>query len=206
MSDVFDLVSCTGTVADCYPQGSSFRGPVGDLPAGEGRTVVFTLRVKDSAPNGSYTLYHALVGENTAFEETAGPVLTVNSATDLAVSLDASPRGVLVSRITYTVQVANLGPADATGIRIGGNYAAGLSWAGGNGCVHTTGRAVQCDFSAIPAGGSASATFSVNTGLLAIGSFTTTMSRVSSSPSDPVSANDTAHRSCTALTGLLVRC
>jgi hypothetical protein len=206
MSDVFDLVSCTGTVDPCGPLGSSFRGPVGDLPPTEGRTVVFTLQVKDSAPNGSYTLEHQFVGGNFAFAAGTGPVLTVSSAADLAVSLDASARGVLVSRITYTVRVANLGPADATGVRVGGSYAAGLSWAGGSGCVRTMGRSVQCDFAAIPAGGSASATFSVDAGLLAIGSFTTQVSRVSSSPSDPVSANDSAHRSCTALTGLLVRC
>lgn len=209
MSNVFDLVSCTGNTAPCGPVGSTFRGPVGDLPAGEGRTVGFTLQVKDTAPTGSYTLEHQFVGGNFSFAAVNGPVLTISSVAttaDLAVSLDASPRGILTSRITYTVQVANLGPADATGVRVGGTYAAGLFWAAGNGCVHPSGRAVQCDFAAIPAGGTASATFSVDAGLLAIGSFTTTMSRVSSSPADPVSGNDSAHRSCSALTGLLVRC
>lgn len=207
MSDLFDIMSCTGTIdPGCFAFNGTFRGPVGNLPSGESRTVLFTLRVKDTAPTGTFTFVHQFTGENFEFSEGVGPDFTINSTADLAVSLDASPRGILTSRITYTVGVTNLGPSAATSVRIGGVYAAGLSWASGSGCVHTTGRNVQCDFAAIPSGGSATATFSVNAGLLAIGSFTTSVSRVSSSPADPVSANDSAQRSCSALTGLLVRC
>jgi hypothetical protein len=205
--DLFDLVSCTGTVVDCSPLGTSFRGPVGDLAPGAGRTVVFTLRVKDSVAAGSYTLEHTLVGDNFSFDPVLGPVLHVASqAADLAVSLDASPRGVLTSRVTYTVTVVNGGPGAASAARVSGTYAAGFSWAGGHGCVRTSGRNVQCDFAAIPVGGSASASFSVDAGLLALGSFSTSVSRVSSTPADPNSGNDSASRSCAALTGLLVRC
>jgi hypothetical protein len=207
IGNLFDLVSCTGTTSDCFPQGSSFRGPVGDLAPGQQRTVVFTFKVKDTAPAGSYTLEHTLVGDNFSFDAAAGPVLTITQpAADIAVSLDASPRGILTSRVTYTVSVANLGAGNATGVRVGGNYAPGFSWAGGHGCVRTGGRAVQCDFSALPVGGHASASFSVDAGLLALGSFTTTVSRVTSTPSDPNSGNDSASRTCAALTGLLVRC
>lgn len=205
-TDLFDLVSCTGSIG-CGPLGMSFRGGVGDLPSGESRTVVFNFQVKESAPGGSYTLEHQFVGDNFSFSPGTGPVLTITpQAADLAVSLDASPRGILTSRVTYTVGVTNLGPGSASSVRVSGNFAAGFSWAGGNGCVRTSGRHVQCDFSAIPVGGSASASFSVNAGLLAIGSFTTTVSRESSTPSDPVGSNDSASRSCAALTGLLVRC
>jgi hypothetical protein len=206
--DLFELVSCTGTIAGCYALGSSFRGPVGDVPAGQGRTVVFRFRVKDTASPGDYTLEHAFVGDNYAFAPGLGPVLHISpQAADLAVSLDASPRGILTSRVTYTVNVANLGPGDAASARVSGTYAAGLSWHGGSGCVRAAGtRNVQCDFSAIPAGGTASASFSVDAGLLALGSFSTSVSRTSSTPSDPNSGNDSASRSCSALTGLLVRC
>lgn len=207
--DVVDLESCSGDAPACGIVGSSFRGPVGDMPSGAVRTVVFTFRVKDTATLGDYTLEHQLVAANFAFAAGTGPVLSIGAtpdSADIGVSLDASPRGILTSRITYVVGVTNHGPADATNVRIDGTIAAGLSWGGGNGCVRTSGRNVRCEFSAIPAGGTASATFAADAGLLALGSFTTTVTRVSSTPSDPRSENDSARRSCAALTGLLVRC
>lgn len=205
--DLVDLVSCSGDATACGVVGSSFRGPVGDMPAGASRNVVFTFRVKDTAAAGAYTLEHQFVGGNFAFAAGTGPVVTISSqSADVAVSLDASPRGILTSRITYIVGVTNLGPGDVSAVRITGTVANGLLWAGGNGCVRDGSRGVRCDFGAIPAGGSASATFAADAGLLSIGTFTTTVSRDSSSPSDPVSGNDSARRSCAALTGLLVRC
>jgi Domain of unknown function DUF11 len=202
--DLVDLVSCS---SPCGVLGMSFRAPVGDLAPGTGQTIVFTFRVKDSAPAGSYTLEHQFIGGNFAFAAGTGPVLTITQpVADLAVSLDASPKGILTSRINYVVRVDNLGPGDATSVRVQGSFAAGLSWAHGTGCVRTSGRNVQCDFAAIPHGGSATAGFSVDAGLLSIGTFTTTVTRTQSSPSDPVIANDSARRSCAALTGLLVRC
>lgn len=207
--DLFDLVSCTGSSSACAPFLSSFRGPVGDLPGGEERTVVFTLRVKDDAAPGAYTLEHQFVGANFAFAAGTGPVLTivpVSQVADIAVGLDASARGLLVSRITYTVSVRNLGPASATGIRVTGSYAAGLSWDGGSGCVRDGSRGVVCDFSSLAVGETKTASFSVNAGLLSLGSFSSSVTRVASSPSDPDSGNDSARRSCTALTSLLVRC
>jgi uncharacterized protein DUF11 len=205
--DLLELVSCSGTTSDCFAQGTSFRGPVGDLAPGQQRTVVFTFKVKATAPAGSYTLEHQLVGDNFSFGASAGPVLTITPpAADIAVSLDASPRGILTSRVTYTVSVVNNGPGGPSNVRVGGNYPSGFSWAGGNGCIRTGGRAVQCDFSAVPAGGHASASFSVDAGLLALGGFTTTVSRVTSTPPDPNSGNDSASRTCSAITGLLVLC
>ncbi len=207
MVDLVDLVSCSGDAPACGIVGSSFRGPVGDMPSGATRSVLFNFRVKDTAAGGSYTLEHQFIGGNFSFQPGTGPVITITpQAADLAVSLDASPRGILTSRITYEVGVTNVGPGNATGVRIDGTIAQGLSWASGHGCVRSGSRGVRCDFAAIPAGGTATATFSADAGLLSIGSLTTTVSRTSSTPSDPVSSNDSARRSCAALTGLLVRC
>ncbi len=208
--DVFDLVSCTGSSAVCSPFLSSYRGPVGDLEADGERTVVFTLQTKANAAPGVYTFEHQFVGGNFAFAAGVGPTITVTGdpqTADVAVALDASPRGILTSRVTYTVSVANNGPAVATGVVVSGTYPAGFSYSGGSGCsrVGST-RNVVCSFSSLSVGGSASASFSVNAGLLALGSFSTSVARTSSSPSDPNSGNDSARRSCTALTGLLVRC
>jgi hypothetical protein len=205
--DVLDVVSCDGTTIGCQTTASSYRGPVGDLPSGATRTVVFHFQVKATAPAGSYTLEHQYVGSNFSFSPRTGPVITIApQAADIAVSLDASPRGILTNRITYTVGITNLGPGNASAVRVSGSFPAGFSWGGGNGCVRTSGRNVQCDFSNVPVGGSASASFSINAGLLTLGTFTTTMTRTSSTPSDPVSGNDSASQSCAALTGLLVRC
>jgi uncharacterized repeat protein (TIGR01451 family) len=207
--DLFDLVSCTGSISLCSSRVTSFRGPVGDLDPGAGRTVEFTFRVRDNAVPGAYQLEHQFTGSDFAFEAGAGPALTVTGDpqfADLAVGLDASPRGILTSRITYTVAVTNNGPAAATGVRISGTYAAGLYWASGSGCVRVGSRGVQCDFASVPVGSTVRASFAANAGLLALGSFTTTVQRATSSPSDPNSGNDSARRSCAALTGLLVRC
>ena len=208
ISSLFELVSCAG--APCFEYSpTSYRGVVGDLAPGAGATVVFTLRVRDFAPLGDYPLEHQFVGGNYSFAAGFGPVVSVAAAprlADISVGLDASPRGILTSRVTYTVSVTNNGPAAASGVRIAGTYAFGFSWASGNGCVRDSGRNVVCDLASIPAGTTAQASFSVNAGLLAVGSFSTSANRISSSPPDPDGGNDSARRSCTALTGLLVRC
>lgn len=206
ISAAFELVSCTGGACSEYSP-TSYRGFVGDLAPGTGATVTFTLRALGVF--GSNTLEHQLVGGNFSFAAGTGPVVTVVGApqvADVAVALDASASGLLVSRITYRVSVVNRGPAATTALRVRGVYAYGLAWAGGSGCVRDGSRGAVCDFPPLPSGGRASATFSVNAGLLALGSFSATATRDSSSPADPNSGNDSARRSCTALTGLLVRC
>ena len=207
ISSLFELVSCNVPCFEYSP--TSYRGVVGDLAPGAGATVTFTLRVRETAPLGSYTFEHQFVGGNFSFPAGNGPGISVVGASqvaDIAVALDASPRGILTSKVTYTVSVTNNGPADASGVRVGGTYAPGFSWAGGTGCVRESGRNVVCDFASIPAGATVSASFAVNAGLLTLGSFSASVNRVSSTPSDPASDNDSARRTCTALTGLLVRC
>lgn len=207
MTGLLDVVSCSGTIAPCFSFNNVVRGPVGNLAPGETRTVVFTFQVKATAASGNYTLVHQFTGSNFEFAPQNGPVLTITQpAADIAVSLGASSQGLLTSRVTYTIGVTNNGPGIATFARIAGTYANGFSWVGGNGCVRTTGRNVQCDFANLPVGGSATATFSVDAALLALGSFNTTMSRVSGTPSDPVGGNNSASKSCTAITGLIVVC
>ncbi|KAA9159772.1 DUF11 domain-containing protein [Amycolatopsis acidicola] len=209
--DVADLVSCTGTIAPCGALGSSYRGGVGDLPAGESRTVVFTFRVKDTADPGALTLQTQLVGDNYAFDTLDGPALTVTGApqaADIKVSLDASAvNGLLGTKITYAATVSNTGPAAATEIRLSGTYANGLVYAGSTDCTHPANtRTVTCGLPSLASGASATVKFAVVPGLLAVGPFTTTVQRTQSTPADPVATNDTASRACSALTGLLVRC
>ena len=122
-------------------------------------------------------------------------------------SLAASARGLLISRITYTVTVKNNGPGDATGIRVTGTYPAGLVYAGSTGCTRVAGtRTVNRDIPALASGATSTRTFAADAGLLTLGSLVATATRTESSPTDPNAVNDQASRTCTALTSLIVRC
>ncbi|MEV6878570.1 DUF11 domain-containing protein [Amycolatopsis sp. NPDC051128] len=211
ITDVADVVSCTNTTAaGCFQFGSSYRAAFGDLEAGGTKTTVWTLRVKDTAAPGQFTLRHQFVGDNYAFETFDGPVITIappSSLADVKVALAAAGHGGLNASIDYTLTVTNNGPAAASGIRVVATYASGLSFAGGTGCAHVgTTRTVNCDVASLASGASATAKFSVNGGLLALGSYTTTAVRTASSPADPNSANDSASKTCSVLTGLIVTC
>ena len=127
ITSVFELVSCTG--GTCFENSpTSYRGGVGDIASGGQATVVFTFRARESAPLAAYTFEHQHVGSNFSFAPGSGPVVSVvvsPQIADLAVSLDASPRGLLASRITYTVSVTNHGPSAASSVRISGVYRVG---------------------------------------------------------------------------------
>jgi uncharacterized repeat protein (TIGR01451 family) len=208
LTGLVDLVSCPGAFA-CDALGTSYRGGVGEVAPGESRTVVFTFRVKDDASAGQYTLQHQFVGENYAFEILDGPVITIlPKDADLAVTLSAAvARTTLAKRIVYTVGVKNNGPADATGIRLTATYPAGLVFVGSSGCTRVARtRTVTCDLETLGNGATASRSFTVDTTLLTRGFLEATAQRTQSSPTDPNAANDRATRTCTAITGLLVRC
>ncbi|MEC3975237.1 hypothetical protein [Amycolatopsis sp. H20-H5] len=210
ITDVVDVVSCTGTIAPCGVLGSSLRGAVGDVGAGESRTVVFTLKVKDTAPAGAVTLQSQFVGDNYSFETLDGPVLTVTGASlnaDVGVSLNASASGLLSSTVDYTIRVTNSGPATATGIHLVATYAAGLQFSHSADCTRVgSTRTVSCDVASLASGGSKTLRFSAGAVLLTVGSLSTTVVRQASSPTDPNASNDSATKTCSALTGLLVSC
>ena len=162
LSDVADLVSCTGTIVPCRVFGGSYRGELGDVPAGESRT---------------------------------------------AVSLNASARGLLVSRVTYTITVKNNGPATAGNIRLTATYPAGLLYSGSSDCTRVPGtRTLTCDVANLANGATATKRFTADAGLLTLGTLVASAERTQSTPGDPNPSNDRATRSCSALTGLLVRC
>jgi len=205
---VAEIVSCEGSLLPCNDFLGGFRSYVGDLLPDAGATVTWTLRIKDDAALGDVRLRHALDGENFGFETLDGPLLTITSPdADLGVTITATPRGVLTSRIEYSITVRNNGPADTTDIRLVSTYAAGLQFAGSSSCARVgTTRTVNCDIAALAAGTSRTVTYAARVGLLTIGSLTTTVQRQQSTPNDPVAANDHASMTCAALTGLLVRC
>lgn len=207
LPDQFDLVSCTGAIA-CFPLDIEFRGALGNVPSGESRTVEFTFQVREDASVTSIPLQHQFLGDEYSFELLDGPTLTIApQIADITVSLNATARGLLKSRVTYTVTVKNDGPAAASGVRVTATYPAGLVYAGSSNCSRTAGTStVTCDIASLASGASATRTFAADAGLLTVGSLVATAERTASTPLDPNAANDRASRTCTALTSLLVRC
>lgn len=208
LTDWLELVDCPGATAGCGVYNSEeFRAGFGDVQPGESRTVVWTLRVKDTAPPGTFVLWHVFLGDNYGFAPYAGPTMTITpNQADIAVSMTAAVQVAVTARITYTITVKNNGPAGATGIRVVGTYPAGLVYVGSTCTRVGTTRSVNCDIASLAAGASTTRTLSTATALLTVGVLTATAQRTASSPTDPVAANDKASRTCNALTGLIVRC
>ncbi|WP_020642915.1 DUF11 domain-containing protein [Amycolatopsis balhimycina] len=205
--DLVDLVSCTGSVAPCSPYLSSFRGGVGDLAAGESRTVKFTFRVKDDVQPGQFTLQHQFAGDNYAFAVEDGPAVTIAppDEADVKVALTATPRIGLVGRVEYAIKVSNTGPATATGVRVTASPGANRTVVSMTGCTRS-GAALSCTIGTLAPGASATAKFTSEGGFFAWGPFTATAQRAASTPADPDTTNDKASKKCTAFTGLYVQC
>ena len=205
LTDWLELVGCTGAVNGCgVYNAEEFRAGFGDVAPGESRTVVWTLRVKDSAAPGSFVLAHVFIGDNFGFAGYAGPTITITpKPADIAVSLSGKASG---SRITYTIGVTNNGPGNATGVRVVGTFPANLAYVSSTCTRVGTTRSVNCDLASLASGETATRTLTVTAGLLTIGNLTTTAQRTASSPTDPVAANDKASKTCRALTWLMVTC
>lgn len=207
IADLLDLVSCTGAIAPCAPYLSSFRGGVGDLGAGESRTVTWTLRLKDDVEPGEFTLQHQFAGDNYAFGVEDGPVVTIAAPAkaDVKVALTGTPHFGVVARVDYVITVSNTGPASATGVRVTANPGTGRTITSATGCTRS-GATLTCAIGTLAPGASATAKFTSEGGVFAWGAFTATAQRAASAPADPNVANDSVSKKCTAYTGLFVQC
>jgi len=208
ITDLVDLVSCTGTIAPCSQYLSSFRGPVGDLATGESRTVTFTLRLKSDAAPGTLTVQHQFAGDNYAFATLDGPEITITkpAAADVKLSLSATPHWSLNAEVEYVVTATNAGPDAATAITLTGTYPANRKLTSASGCVAGAAHAVTCKIAKLASGASTTVRFTTTGSLLSWGPFATSVERTSSTPADPNSANDSASRTCKAFTGMYVTC
>ena len=112
----------------------------------------------------------------------------------------------LTSRIEYSITVTTPAPAAATGIRLVSNYAEGLLFAGSTTAHASAPRARSTATSRRSPPARHDGHVRGTRQLLAIGPLTTTVQRTQSTPADPNAANDRASKTCSALTGLLIRC
>ncbi|GAA2791968.1 DUF11 domain-containing protein [Crossiella cryophila] len=131
---------------------------------------------------------------------TAGP--------DIKVELSTNPiLGVLIPAIEYTVKASNLGPGTATGVVIKAQLPAGTTAIAPSPECSVAGTVVTCGGGNLAAGASDQITFRVPLSLLTIGiGKKVTATLHSSTPADPNPANNSASRTCTVVTPLLVLC
>jgi hypothetical protein len=209
------LTSCdAGPGGSCATLNDGNGHPIGyqgilgaALGGGQSATVTFTLAVNVDAASSVETLQGQLFGRNFATAPVNGPTLTVNALADLGVTLTGKPNpGLLSMTLDFTVKVTNSGPGRAAGATYTATATSGLDISSTSTCKGHNNTAT-CTFGAIPAGGSATAKFSVPIGLLDIGlPFTFHVTRTTSTPTDPNPANDSSSTSCTAVSVLLASC
>ncbi len=139
-----------------------------------------TSQTPDPAPNNNTTLTSVLVE----------PVADA----DLALSMTALPTPVfLSSSLTYTIQVQNLGQASATGVSVSDTLPTTVTYvsASGTGWSCTAGTPLACSFSGTLAQGAVT-TFNIVVTTPAVAGPITNTATVSSSVTDPISANNSA--------------
>ncbi|MGC5399221.1 hypothetical protein ACPXCP_26200 [Streptomyces sp. DT20] len=124
---------------------------------------------------------------------------------DLAVALTATHApGLLGGRIDYTLTLTNNGPDTLTSATVTATLPPGTATSPD--CAITPGTAT-CTATALASGASTTRHVSVPVALLSLGTpYTVTATRTTSAPTDPHPANDTATRTCTALTSLIINC
>lgn len=128
------------------------------------------------------------------------------AASDLAVALTASGvPGLLSGHITYTVTITDKGPSALTSATVTATLPAPMT-ATGSACT-ASGEHVTCALGTLASGTSTTRTFTVSVGLLTLGlPYTVRVARTAGTPVDTNPANDSATRTCTVVTSLIINC
>ncbi|MGW6413261.1 Ig-like domain repeat protein [Streptomyces vinaceus] len=157
----------------------------------------------------------AVYGGSTVHEDSVStPVIHVvqRAEADVAVDLSARESGTLNSLITYTLKVTNQGPQAMDSGTFTVTYPAGVTpvqqTQGGLSCDLATGpRTLTCTSQDLPPGTSISETLTTRVQPLTIGfRIQAKAARITSTPDDSRTANDTSTAACQAVTSLLVHC
>ena len=123
----------------------------------------------------------------------------VNEA-DLAITKSDSVDPVIAGNLlTYTLAVSNAGPSDAQNVQVTDTLPAGVTYISDtSNCVEAPAGTLTCSLGTLAAGGSS--TFDITVAIdpsLANGTVLTNSATVSTTTSDPNSANDTATEATT---------
>ncbi|MCX4751188.1 chitin binding domain-containing protein [Kitasatospora sp. NBC_01287] len=138
------------------------------------------------------------------FSDTAGPAASGAAPNTVRATRTTRPAaGIdLGGQINYSIAITSPQPHTAAHIQF--SYPAGLSWVGGQDCFHYTPGQVDC--MVYPAAnGFPASTFTLQAGLLDLGSQTVTAHVVATDPPAATPIPDTS-LTCTAVTGSVVIC
>ncbi|MFJ2153978.1 IPT/TIG domain-containing protein [Streptomyces microflavus] len=137
----------------------------------------------------------------------AGQYTYVDPKADIDVDVTAQPHlGILVPYLTYTLKARNTGPDAATSATLTATLPAGKTATNlSAGCTSAPGT-VTCTYGAIANGASATSTFRLPIGILALGHVTVSATRTASAPTDPNPANDSDSATCTVVSIILATC
>ncbi|MFF8958601.1 cell surface protein [Streptomyces sp. NPDC014894] len=160
--------------------------------------------------SGTLSLIDAATNTVTARINTGNPfdVVLVTPPTpasaDLGLALTARPVPGLSGRIDYTLTATNNGPDPVTSATLTAELP--VSGTTSPDCT-VTGRTAECALTTVAPGDSVTRSFRVPVALLSLGTpYTLAATRTASTPADPTPGNDSATRTCTATTPLLINC
>ncbi|MGH3796743.1 MAG: hypothetical protein ACRDSP_17850 [Pseudonocardiaceae bacterium] len=208
------LVGCTGPAGTTCSTVTSGGQPIGyqallpsSLSPGITRTVTYTLRINDDAPDLQETLQGQLLGLSFLRELLEGPLLIVDANADAAVSVTGTKLGLLAKNLDIAVTVTNNGPGVlrvATITTTLPNLLLAIPVSPT--CVPLPGQ-VTCLVPSLAKGASTTLNFSVPLNLLSLGlPYTITSTRTLSLSRDLNPANDSASTSCIVVSQLLTNC
>ncbi len=182
---------------------------LGTLEAGFGITFEVTFDVDPAAEAGdvenevtvSSDAADPVPGDNTATETT-----TIEVEADLDITKDDDPDPVTAGgTLTYTIEVFNFGPADATGVTVVDTLPAGVTYVSDtDACVEAPAGTLTCDLGAIPVFGTETFEITVTVASAATGSLTNTAT-VASDVTDPDTSDNTATETTSVVTSADLR-
>ncbi|WP_327669586.1 MULTISPECIES: beta-propeller fold lactonase family protein [unclassified Streptomyces] len=196
--------TATNKVTDTVPVGD---GPNSLALTPDGRDLYVT-NYRDCSLSVIDTTTHEATTRRTGGAPVAVAIAgapTAPATADLEVNLNATPVRGLSGRIDYTVTVTNHGPGAASKGTVTTTLP-GKAKPNGPGCDTATGS-VTCSVTDLAPGASTTRSFSIPASRLDLGATTkATATLGTSDPADPNADNNTATRTCTVTTPLLVRC
>ena len=184
----------------------TLSGAQASCQSGPGGNGTITLTVLPTATGTVTASVSETSGQGNGSDSTTTTIIPP-AAADLSVALaaDGDP-GLLAGHITYAVTVTNLGPAALASATITAPLPTPMT-ATSSDCATSSGNVVTCTLGALAPGASVTDRFTVPVGLLTLNhAYTVTATRTASTPADPNPANDSATRTCTILTSLIISC
>ena len=199
-------VSFVSAAAGCSEVGGTVACTVGSLNNNASRTLAIVVR-PGAAAVGTLSNTATVGGDDIdpdSANNSATTTTTVNPGTDLRIAGSAAPDPVLVGdALTFTIEVTNDGPSDATGVTMVDGLSTSVTFvsatsSAGACTFNPSNRLLSCAVGALAAGATETVTLIVTPGLPAVGTLLISPT-VSGNEGDPLASNNTRTISATVL-------